>query len=85
MARESILSSRKKRELATVKNQQTKLKILQANRELFVKKHGEQAYEDKVNDLLTALLKAGNKDDPNVISEPQNNNDNHMSDGSMPF
>ena len=60
MARESILSSRKKKESVTVKNQQSKLKILQANRELFVKKHGEQAYEDKVNDLLTALLEAGN-------------------------
>ena len=85
MARESILSSRKKRESVTVKNQKSKLKILQANRELFVKNHGEQAYEDKVNDLLTALLEAGNKDDPDVISERQNNNDNDMLDGSMPF
>jgi hypothetical protein len=43
MARESILSSRKKRETATVKKKQAQLKILQLNREIFVKQHREQA------------------------------------------
>ncbi len=50
-----------------------------------MKKHGEQAYENKVNDLLTALLEARNMDDPDIISEPQNKNDNEMLEGSTPF
>lgn len=45
MARESILSSRKKREAVMVENKQTQLKILQAKKESYVKQHGKDAYD----------------------------------------
>ena len=47
MARESILSSRKKKESVTVKNQQSKLKILQANRELLSRSMGSKLMKIK--------------------------------------
>jgi hypothetical protein len=60
-----------------VKNKQAQLKILQLNKEIIIKQHGEQAYDTKVNKLLTALLNTGAEDDPNVlyVSQGCNNED----------
>ena len=43
-------------------------KILQTNKHIFIKQHGEQANDAKINKLLTVLLNAGVEDDPNVLN-----------------
>ena len=40
-----------------------------------MKQHREQAFKDKVNELLTALLNAGTEDEPDVLATPQNAKD----------
>ena len=63
MARESILSSRKKRETATVENKQTQMKLLKKNRKVYVSLYGQKAYDKKLGELLTACLAADNVND----------------------
>lgn len=63
IAKESILSSKKKRETATVKNVEAKLSVLEKNKDIFVRQNGEEAYEAKVNELISKMLKAGEESD----------------------
>ncbi|KAL3770283.1 hypothetical protein ACHAWO_004410 [Cyclotella atomus] len=63
MARENILSSRKKRETATVENKQTQMKLLKKNRKVYVSLYGQEAYDRKLGELLTACLAADNLND----------------------
>lgn len=85
MARDSNLSTRKKREMATVMNKQAQLKILQMNKEIFIKQHGEQTYDMKVNKLLTTLLNAGPEDGPYVlcVNKGANNEDHKAGVGEV--
>lgn len=79
MANESILSSMKKRESATIKNAQAKLKELEKHKDIFVRIHGEDKYEAKVNELLMALIGAG--DDDNTAKTDVVNKNNTTNDG----
>lgn len=69
MARENILSSRKKRETATVTNKQTQMKLLRKNRKVYVSLYGQEAYDNKMGELLTACLAADNVNDDNTNLE----------------
>ena len=74
LARESILSSRKKRECATVSNLKKKLKMIERHKGIFIKKNGEEAYEAKVDELLHALLTAGEEDETMMEANHTTNN-----------
>lgn len=63
MARESILSSRKKRETATIKNASKKLKMLKMTKDIFIEKHGEDAWKEEVNKCMMEMLGKASSDD----------------------
>jgi hypothetical protein len=77
LVREFILSSKKKRESASVNNLKKKLKMLEKHKSIFIKKDGEEAYEAKVAELLYALLAAGKEDEP----QPPVTKNNEEEDG----
>ena len=56
MGRESILSSRTKRETAAVENKRKQLKLLQKHKDVYVHKFGQDAYDEKVGELLESVV-----------------------------
>ena len=78
MARESILSSQKKRESAIIKNAAKKLKALKYTKAVFVEKHGEERWKEEVDKCMMEMLGSKTPED-NMLDDAFNDQSNNES------
>ena len=84
MAKESIKSSKKKRETATIDNANKKLKALHKAKKLFIKKHSLEEWEKRVDECMMEMLDVQDEDsdkDCNSVNE-ENDGDKSADDSS---